>query len=180
MMALGIPVRWGRAMAVLALCGALAGCFQRPAAPLVRFEPEAFSAAAGFSRFYETSPALACEAARRTLLSQGYVISSASDEQVTGRKFFQPSAEAHVPLEMRVVCATEAGDAAVVFAVAVQELHAVRKASESASLGVGGLGWVAVAVEGSNDGMVKVGTQTISDPHFYRSFFDLLGEHLAQ
>ena len=48
------------------------------------------------------------------------MISSASDEQVTGRKFFQPSAEAHVPLEMRVVCATEAGDAAVVFAVAVQ------------------------------------------------------------
>ena len=90
MMALGIPVRWGRAMAVLALCGALAGCFQRQAAPLVRFEPEAFSAAAGFSRFYETSPALACEAARRTLLSQGYVISSASDEQAAGRKFFQP------------------------------------------------------------------------------------------
>ena len=101
MMALGIPVRWGRAMAVLALCGALAGCFQRQAAPLVRFEPEAFSAAAGFSRFYETSPALACEAARRTLLSQGYVISSASDEQVTGRKFFQPSAEASLWARLR-------------------------------------------------------------------------------
>lgn len=129
MMALGMPVRWVRAMAVLALCGAVAGCFQRQAAPLVRFEPEAFSAAAGFSRFYETSPALACEAARRTLLSQGYVIGSASDEQVTGRKFFQPNAETHVPLEMRVVCATEAGDAAVVFAVAVQELHAVDRKS---------------------------------------------------
>ena len=177
-MGIGMVGRGIRAVAVLALGLAVAGCFQRQAAPLQHFEPEAFDSTANYSRHYEASPAQACEAARRALLSQGYVLSTASGEQVTGRKFFQPNAETHVPLEMRVVCAPEAGDGAVVFAVAVQEMHAVRKANNSASLGVGGLGSLSLPIEGSNDGMVKVGTQTVSDPRFYGSFFDLLNEHL--
>lgn len=170
--------RGARAVALLGLVVAVSGCFQRQAAPLKNFEPEAFDSTANYSRHYETAPAQACEAARRALLSQGYVLSAASGEQVTGRKFFQPNAEVHVPLEMRVVCAPEGEDSAIVFAVAVQEVHAVRKSNNSASLGVGGLGSLSLPIEGGNDGMVKVGTQTVSDPRFYGSFFDLLGEHL--
>lgn len=169
----------------LALCGAfittallLAGCFAHQSTSLPRFAPEAFSQGANFSHYVEASPARACEAARRTLLSQGYMISSATEDQITGRKFYQPDAETHVPLEMRVVCASEAGDAAMVFAAAVQEYHALRKTNSSASLGVGALGSLSVPVQGSNDGMVKVGTQTVTDPSFYRSFFMLLNNHL--
>jgi hypothetical protein len=178
----GRVVHGVRGAAVLALGLALAGCIPRPAEPLQNFEPEAFDTmSTNFSRHYEVPPSNACEAARRALLSQGYVLSTASGEQVTGRKFFQPNAETHVPLEMRIVCAPEGGeDASVVFAVAVQEMHAVRKANNSASLGVGGLGSLSLPVQGSNDGMVKVGTQTVSDPRFYRSFFDLLSEYLDQ
>ena len=178
----GGMVRGVRVASMLALGLVLAGCAQRPASPLQNFEPESFdTSSTNFSRHYEVAPSKACEAARRALLSQGYVLSMASGEQVTGRKFFQPNAETHVPLEMRVVCAPEGGeDTAVVFAVGVQEVHAVRKANNSASLGVGGLGSLSLPVPGSNDGMVKVGTQTVSDTRFYRSFFDLLAEYLDQ
>ena len=48
-----------------------------------------------------------CEAARRALLSQGYLISAANADLVTGRKNFQPAAEVHVEVEFRVVCAHE-------------------------------------------------------------------------
>lgn len=164
-------VLWGSALL-------LTGCGTRQASSLQHFAPEAFSQGANFSHYVEASPARACEAARRTLLSQGYVISVATPDQVTGRKFYQPDAETHVPLEMRIVCASEAGDAAMVFAAAVQEHHALRKTNSSASLGVGALGSLSLPVQGSNDGMVKVGTQTITDPSFYRSFFALLSNHL--
>lgn len=170
--------RLARAGWMLALGLALTGCFRQPAAPLKKFEPEVFNPAANFSRHYETTPAQACEAARRALLSQGYVINTASDAEVTGRKFYQPQAESHVALELRAVCAPQAGDAAVVYAAAIQDIYALRKGKESASLGVGGLGSLSLPVEGGNDGLVKIGTQTVAEARFYRSFFDLLDEQL--
>ncbi|QIL43860.1 DUF2242 domain-containing protein [Acidovorax sp. HDW3] len=172
--------RLARAGLALALGMVLAGCFRQQVAPLKKFEPEVFNAAANFSRHYETAPAQACEAARRVLLGQGYVISAATDAEVTGRKFYQPQAESHVALELRVVCALQAGDAAVVYAAAIQDIYSLRKGKESASLGVGGLGSLSLPLDGGSDGMVKTGTQTVTEARFYRSFFDLLDEQLAQ
>ena len=173
MMALGMPVRWARTMAVLALCGALAGCFQRQAAPLARFEPEAFSAAAGFSRFYETSPDLACEAARRTLLSQGYVIGSASGEQVTGRKFFQPNRETQIQLTFSLSCLAE-GDGSVVFANVRQLREELKAGSASTGLSVTGIGSLSLPFGGNNESLVKVGEETVTDAEFYGRFFALM------
>jgi hypothetical protein len=85
-----------------------------------------------------------------------------------------------VALELRVVCALQAGDAAVVYAAAIQDIYSLRKGKESASLGVGGLGSLSLPLDGGSDGMVKTGTQTVTEARFYRSFFDLLDEQLAQ
>ena len=51
---------------------------------------ESFDSSTTFSRTYAAREAQACEAARRTLLSQGYVVSIAANDQVRGRKIFQP------------------------------------------------------------------------------------------
>ena len=41
------------------------------------------------------------------LLSQGYLVNTATAELVVARKSFQPEAEIHVEFEVRVVCARE-------------------------------------------------------------------------
>lgn len=161
----------------------LAACANLPGKPveLVDFQPETFDSTA-HSRHFATSPALACEAARRTLLSQGYVVTSAKPEQVSGRKYFQPAPEHHVEMEFRVVCAPEQGDndRAVVFVSGLKEQYVVRKVKESASLGVGGFGSLSLPVEGGLDSLVKVASNTVTEPNLYERFFDLLGGFLSK
>ena len=67
---------------------------------------EAFDAST-HARHYAAPPERTCEAARRALLSQGYVVTAATAQEVTARKYFQPDAQHHVQMEFRVVCAPE-------------------------------------------------------------------------
>lgn len=166
---------------LLAPMFALAGCagFPRTPAPLVNYKPETFGATT-YSRHFAADPAQTCEAARRALLGQGYIVVSAQADQVTARKFFQPNVDHHVQLEFRVVCAPESGSAAdsIAFATGLQDQYNVRKVKESASLGVGGLGSLSLPVEGGTDTMVKVASETVTDANLYQSFFDLVADYL--
>ena len=149
--------------------------------PLLNYQPESFDGAS-HARHFQAAPARTCEAARRALLSQGYVVTAVQADQVSGRKYFQPSAEHHVQLEFRVVCAAESGqaEAAVAFVSGLKEQYMVRKVKESASLGVGGIGSLSLPVEGSMDSMVKIASETVTDSALYQSFFELLGKYLAR
>ena len=147
--------------------------------PLRDYQPEAFDGNA-YVRHFVAAPARTCEAARRALLSQGYVLTTAQADQVSGRKYFQPSAEHHVQLEFRVVCAAEIGDvdASVAFVSGLKDQYVVRKVKESASLGVGGIGSLSLPLEGGMDSMVKVASETVTDHELYGRFFELVGEYL--
>ena len=148
--------------------------------PLVGYQPEAFDAST-HARHYAAPPERTCEAARRALLSQGYVVAVAKPEQVSGRKYFQPAPEQHVQLEFRVVCAPEQGDSerTVAFVSALKEQYVARKIKESASLGVGGFGSLSLPVEGGLDSLVKVASTTVTDAKLYHRFFDRLSDYLG-
>jgi hypothetical protein len=74
------------------------------APPLPHHGPqEKFASVATYARLFDAAPAHTCEAARRALLSQGYLIQAASAEQVEGKNF-QPDAESHLQIFIRVVC----------------------------------------------------------------------------
>ena len=168
-----------KAAAVATLAAALlAGCMS----PRVAMESkEAFDSDSTYSRTYAATDVQACEAARRTLLSQGYIIGSASGELVRGRKSFQPSADSHVEVEFNVVCAKEGylGRRAIAFVNAVQESYTVKKSSNSASLGLPAFGAVSVPLPASDEALVKVGSLTISSTAFYDRFFLILDRYLA-
>jgi len=162
----------------LAAAAGLAGCSAlHPPLPV----QESFESPTTFSRAYAATDVQTCEAARRTLLSQGYVISQAAPEQVRARKSFQPVPETHVEVEFTVVCAKDgyAGKRTIAFVNAVQERYALKKSNSSASLGVGVLGSVSVPFTGSDESLVKVGSATIAKPEFYDRFFVLVEHYLA-
>ncbi|GER14962.1 DUF2242 domain-containing protein [Variovorax boronicumulans] len=162
---------------VLAGCGTL-GTRQT-------YEPEDFDSTTTHTRNYAASEAQTCEAARRALLSQGYMVTAANADLVTARKSFQPAAETHVEVEFRVVCAREmgtgsasAGRSTVAFATALQDRYGLKKGSNSASLGVGAIGSLSLPFGGSNEAMVKVASETLSDERFYDRFFTLVERFL--
>jgi hypothetical protein len=165
-------------LAGLAMGLLLAGC----APPIKQFPlQEQFSSTATYSRLFDATAAQTCEAARRALLSQGYIINTARDDLVDGHKSFQPEPDAHLQMSIRVVCAPETADKTVSlgFVTALQDRYALKKSNNSASLGVGAIGSVSLPFSSSNDAMVKVGSETITADAFYDRFFDLVRRYLV-
>ncbi|MDB5932650.1 MAG: putative lipoprotein [Polaromonas sp.] len=156
----------------------LAGC----STPVKTFaSQEDFASTVTYSRLFDATAAQTCEASRRALLSQGYLISTARDDLVEGRKNFQPEPEAHVQMEIRIVCAPDTPDGKVSlgFVTALQDVYTLKKINNSASLGVGALGSVSLPFSSSSDAMIKVASKTITSDNFYERFFDLVKRYLV-
>ncbi|MGJ7517290.1 DUF2242 domain-containing protein [Pseudomonas baetica] len=164
------PMRVAGLALVLA---AAAGCSSKKAAI---YEHENFDDSGTFSRNYPVTDAQSCEAARRALLSQGYIITSSDPKLVSGHKSFQQTGENHMEISFSVVCADDgtAGQHATVFANALQDKYALKKTNNSASLGVGVLGSVSMPIGSSDDSMVKVASETVTSAKFYERFFALV------
>ncbi|WNH53460.1 DUF2242 domain-containing protein [Stenotrophomonas oahuensis] len=138
---------------------------------------ESFDSGDTYSRTVPGSPATACEAARRTLLSQGYAIARYGSDAVEANKNFQPRDDEHEQLVLRISCAPR-GDEALVFISAVQDRYALKKSPTSASVGVGALGSVSLPFGSNDDSLVKVASSTVQDADFYRRFFARLQQYL--
>ena len=162
----------------LAVAAMLGGCGK---STLQTLPPqESFTSAATFSRMFDARAEQTCEAARRALLSQGYIIDTSRKDLVEGNKNFQPEAERHLQMHIRVVCAAESADGklSVGFVTALQDTYALRKASNSASVGVSALGSLSLPFSAGHDSMIKVGSETIQSERFYESFFELMRRYL--
>lgn len=163
--------------ALLTACSGLGGRSATEAMPKVE---EKFGSAATYSRLFDATPAQTCEAARRALLSQGYIVNKADKEVVEGQKSFQPQPDRHVQMNIRVTCVPESSDGGLSmgFVSALQDSFALKMASNSASLGVSMLGTVSVPVAAGHDSMIKIGSETVTSGQFYDSFFDLMRRYL--
>ena len=170
------------------VCGALglalvlagvAGCSSKKAAV---YEHENFDDSGTFSRSFPVSEDSSCEAARRALLSQGYIITSADKGQVNGNKSFQQTGDTHLQISFNVTCADDMGGAqrSTMFANALQDRYALKKSNTSASLGVGVLGSVSMPIGSSDDSMVKVASETVTSTQFYDRYFALVESFLPK
>lgn len=157
----------------IAICTLLSGC---AATKFVRDKNEGFDSTDVFAHSFPGTDQASCEAARRALLSQGYVISEATSAFIKGRRKFQPESDVHVEIEFSVVCAADSkgSNSTTVFANAVRDRYSLKKSSTSASLGVGGIGSVSLPFGASDDSLVKVASETIPTGKFYDRFFQLV------
>ncbi len=162
-----------RTVGLALVLAAAAGCSSKKAAI---YEHENFDDSGTFSRTYPVNDAATCEAGRRALLSQGYIITSSDPKLVSGHKSFQQTGDTHMEISFNLVCAEDggAGHRATMFANALQDRYALKKTNNSASLGVGVLGSVSMPIGSSDDSMVKVASETVSAAKFYERFFALV------
>ncbi len=164
-------------MACLAIV--LAACSAQ--APSV-YQTERFDPVSYFSRSFDEASGRSCDAARRALLSQGYVVDELRKDAFSARKSFQPREETHVQLVFSIVCAADgkrAVDGSTLFVSALQERYSLKKTSSSASLGVGPIGSVSLPFGASSDSLIKTGSETIPAEAFYDRFFELVQHYLA-
>ncbi|QCO68517.1 DUF2242 domain-containing protein [Luteimonas yindakuii] len=157
---------------LLAACGGGQAGKARPA-----LLGETFAFDDMYSRTFATRPDVACEAARRALLGQGYAVGRAEAASVEASKNFQPESDSHLQLAVRVSCVPQDGHA-LVFVSALQDRYALRRSANSASLGVSALGSVSLPIGSTEDSLVRVASSTVQDAEFYSRFFERLGHYL--
>jgi len=162
------------------LCGLLilAAC---SSAPTPKFQQELFETGASpYARNFNSSVTDTCEAARRALLSQGYLTTMTRNDTVDGTKNFQPTGDTHVVVEFHVVCTPgeEASSSSIVYVNAVQNGFALKKSDTSASVGLSVLGSLSLPIRSNSDAMVKISSETIPSGKFYDRFFGLVGHYL--
>lgn len=172
--------RLGLRLGVVAAVALLAACGTTGGKKLSVSKFETFDSAL-HSRPFDADVPRSCEAARRALLSQGYVISAATGEFVNGRKSFQPTRDDHIEIDIRIVCARESdgGATTLVFVSGTEDRYTVRRTSNSASVGVPALGSVSLPFSSSEDSLVKVGSETIGSADFYERFYALIERYLT-
>ena len=137
------------------------------------YKLEHFTPDSPFEQSFEVGPGAACEAGRRALLSQGYLIDESKTDQVRARKFFQPNRETQIQLTFSLSCLAE-GDGAAVFANVRQTREELKAGSASTGLSVTGIGSLSLPFGGNNESLVKVGEETVTDAEFYGRFFALM------
>jgi len=145
------------------------------------FQREDFAVNETYSRTFDANEAQTCEAARRALLSQGYVVTIANADLVNARKSFQPDHETHMEIEFRVVCTAQrkGGKPTLAFVSALQDRYGLKKGSSAASVGVGAIGSLSLPFSAGDDSLVKVASETVTAAGFYDRFFKLVGNYLV-
>jgi hypothetical protein len=179
----GRPYR-ARGALVALLAAALAGCTlpaQMGKSPPSAYQNERFQFDETFSRLFDGNAQETCEAARRALLSQGYVITASREAAVAGAKRFQPEGEVHLEILFTVVCVPDGpgGVLATAFVSAQQDRYVLKRVPNNASVGVGGFGSISIPLSSSEDSLVKVGSETIPAGPFYDRYFALMQRLLA-
>lgn len=157
----------------------LAAC-SSPPKPI--YQQEQFDATSSpYAHTFRSKSDASCEAARRALLSQGYVVSSSRNDAVDGSKNFQPSNDMHVVIEFHVVCAdaNADGSSSIAYVNAVQDRYTLKKSNTSASVGLSVFGSLSLPIGSSDDALVKTASETIPAGVFYERFFNLV-EHFLK
>ncbi|WP_404990104.1 DUF2242 domain-containing protein [Caballeronia sp. LZ065] len=159
---------------------ALTACGGR-SATTPSYQQELFNTGASpFARDYDATVNETCEAARRALLSQGFLTTMGQPDTVDATKNFQPSAETHVVVSFHVVCTPgeNATNQSIAYVNAVQDGYALKKSDTSASVGLSVLGSLSLPIRSNSDAMVKISSETVPAGKFYDRFFNLMSHYL--
>jgi hypothetical protein len=159
---------------------ALAACAGK-ATPTPSYQQEMFSTGPSpYARNFEAPTKETCEAARRALLSQGFMTTMVQPDTVDANKNFQPAPETHVVVSFHVVCTPgeNTTNTSIAYVNAVQDGYALKKSDTSASVGLSVLGSLSLPIRSNSDAMVKISSETVPAGKFYDRFFTLMNHYL--
>jgi hypothetical protein len=155
------------------LAVALAGCGSSPV-----YREESFNPKSPYQYRVPVEVDEVCEAARLALLSQGYTVQETAADQLFATKAFQPDEDIHAVIEFNVSCAvTRQGS--MLYANALEKRFKLKKQSSSAGISVPSVGSISLPWGSTTDSLTMVSAETISDPDFYRRYYDLVAGQLG-
>lgn len=142
-------------------------------------DKEAFRADTRYSRDFTVAPDAVCEAARRVLLRDGYIVEPGAVPRLSGVKEFQIDENQQAQLRLYVNCSPRASGSTL-FVTATEEHFDVKTSRKSTSVGIPLLFPVSISNSSEVDTQVKVRGETIKDKDFYERFYRGVNQELAR
>ncbi len=139
---------------------------------------EDFQADSRHRRDFSATAAPVCEAARRVLLGDGYIVEKGTDHDLTGAKEFPIEENRHAILRLYVSCGQRTGGSTL-FVTATEEHFDIRAGSESTSIGVP-LTPLSISSKRKVDAQVKTRGETVTDRRFYERFYRAVEKELGR
>jgi hypothetical protein len=136
------------------------------------YQTESFTSETPFQYYSNREPDVACEVAKRALLSQGYQVDDAKSRSIRGEKFFRPQQDQATTLSITLVC-LPSSLGAVVYANGLETQYEMKSKGTNAGVSVAAVGSVSLPWAMDKDTLVKIGEETITAPEFYQRLFDL-------
>ncbi|HXU93975.1 MAG TPA: DUF2242 domain-containing protein [Gallionella sp.] len=128
-------------------------------------------------RDFSAEPAPVCEAARRVLLGDGYIVAKSIDHDFIGTKEFPIEEDKHAILRLYVTCGQRTGGSTL-FVTATEEHFDVKASSESTSIGVP-LTPLSISSTREIDNQVKTRGETVTNRDFYERFYRAVQQELG-
>jgi Uncharacterized protein conserved in bacteria (DUF2242) len=164
-------------VSLLVTAALIAGCASSAKRDAAARAP--FTGTAPFSKTIVGSGDAVCWSVKRALLGQGYMLDRSSEPGVlTGTRDYQPSDKMNVTVRLQTSCANNRDGTSIVFATAEREESKLQKMKQTTSAGIGPATLTMPAGSAKVLGVIK--RETISDPNFYDSFFNLVGGFVVQ
>jgi hypothetical protein len=139
---------------------------------------EDFQADLRHRRDFSATAAPVCEAARRVLLGDGYIVEKSVDHDLIGKKEFPIEEDRHAILRLYITCGQRASGSTL-FVTATEEHFDVKASSESTSIGVP-LTPLSISSTREIDHQVKTRGETVTNRNFYERFYQAVQKELGR
>ena len=146
--------------------------------PRTYAEREDFRSDPRYRREFAAAPAPVCDAARRALLSDGYLLGS-GEEHFGGAKEFQIDDKSHALLRIYVTCVAR-GAGSSLFVTATEEHFDVKTIRQSTSVGLPLVSPLSIGKEIQADSQVQTHGETVTDRGFYDRFYQAVERELGR
>ncbi|MFA6970543.1 MAG: DUF2242 domain-containing protein [Gallionella sp.] len=165
--------RYGLVLTLISLL--LAAC----SGPRTYAEREEFHTDSRHSKNFAATAEPVCEAARRVLLRDGYIVEDNAEQNLSGAKEFQIEENRHAILRVYATCGQRAGGSTL-FVTATEEHFDVKTSRQSTSIGLPLISPISISNKSEADNQVKILGETVTDRDFYERFYRGVQQELGR
>lgn len=147
--------------------------------PRTYAEKEAFRADPRHNKNYALAAQPVCDAARRVLLRDGYIIEDTTLQDLVGVKEFQIEEGRHAILRIYATC-DQRTKGSTLFVTATEEHFDVKTSRKSTSIGLPIITPLSISTRSEVDNQVKTLGETVTDKDFYEHFYRAVQQELER
>lgn len=144
-----------------------------------RYAPnEEFAADARHQRDFSVAATTLCDAARRVLLGDGYLVSRTENLSLVGAKEFQIEEQQHAILSVHANCEQRVGGSTL-YVTATEDHYDVKAIRQSSSIGFPMVAPIYYGTQSEANGQVKTHGETVGERGFYERFYRAVQRQLV-